>query len=181
MYSDSFSLNAVKIGVVLLWHEFLQVIKCYPTLFEDLNNGCEINEIEQVEKTMNLSFPSDLRSVYLSNNGQKGSQDGIFKAVSGYNKYSRPKLLDTKSIVTVWRTLSEKTYTNVFKASYIPFAADNIESADDVYCIDSNTGEVFLLWVLIYDPFNPIEWQINKFLKASSLKGFLSYQIALYN
>ncbi len=166
--------------VSLMWDEYLKLLNCYPNLYEDLNCGCQVEDIQRAETIIGLEFPEELRLVYLMNNGQKGNTNGVFKAISGYDKYSRPRFLPIESVITAWRKLLENKELDVFEKSYIPFAIDNENNMDDVYCIDAESGEIYLLWVLIYDPFNPAEWQTNKLLRATSLNDFLLNQINLY-
>lgn len=163
-----------------MWDEYLKILKCYPKLYEDLNCGCQEEEIQRVENIVGIRFPEELRSVYLKNDGQKGNTDGIFKAISGYDKYSRPRFLPIASVATAWRNLCNDENLDIFEKTYIPFAIDNEKKMDDVYCINVESGDIYLLWVLIDDPFHPAEWQTNKFLRATSLKEFLLNQINLY-
>jgi cell wall assembly regulator SMI1 len=74
-----------------MWNEFLKILQCYPQLYEDLNCKCTDEDIHRAEETLAIKLPEELRLIYLTNNGQKGDADGIFKSVSGYNKYTRPK------------------------------------------------------------------------------------------
>jgi hypothetical protein len=84
------------------------------------------------------------------------------------------------SVIAAWYKLSNNQSIDVFSKTYIPFATDNENNMDDVYCVDTQTGQVYLLWVLIYDFFNPVEWQTGKFLKAATINEFLRMQSNLY-
>lgn len=163
---------------ILMWDGFLNKLKLYPNVLQDLNEGCTLEEIITVEKNIGVKFPPDLAQIYLENNGQCVDSKGIFKAISGYDKYSRPKLLSLKSVENVWKILSIDC--DVFKRRYIPFAADNEKCMDDVLCIDTETGEIILLWVLIYDLFSPIDWQTHSVSRGENLEEFLQRQMELY-
>ena len=163
-----------------VWDEFVKTLECYSELFKDLNCGCTDDDIKRLENNIGVKLPDTLTSIYLKNNGQKGIKEGIFKAVSGYNKYSRLKFLNVDLVANTWYQLSQNKAIDVFKETYIPFAVDNERNMDDVFCVDAITGEVLLLWVLVYDPLNPVEWQTTIFKRGKSLGVFLQQQIEMY-
>ena len=164
-----------------VWDEFLKTLRCYSGLFDDLNSGCTQEEINRVESGIGgIKLPDALSSVYLKNNGQKGISEGIFKTVSGYNKYSRLKFLSIDSVARICHQLSQNKAIDVFKETYIPFAVDNEKNMGDVLCIDSITGEVLLLWLLVYDPLSPVEWQTTVLERGKSFDIFLQRQIEMY-
>lgn len=59
------------------------------------------------------------------------------------------------------------------------FATDNLKNPDDVFCFDTQTGQILLLWVLAADPFNPPDWQYNKLEVADNLEEFIKQQSEL--
>lgn len=59
------------------------------------------------------------------------------------------------------KLLEDSTYNSIFHKTYIPIAADKIENPCDVLCYDLKTRKLFLYWLLLWDPFNPIEWQLE--------------------
>jgi hypothetical protein len=170
-----------NIDVTDAWSEFCRILKLFPKTFEDMNTGCKKKDITKAEKEMGMKFPLELSIIYLENNGQKGTQTGIFKALSGWNKYTRPMFLPLESVVRVWKKLKDDPDIDVFKTHYIPFAVyKDEELVDDVYCLDGETGEVYLLWVLLYDPFSPPDWQTARYKRAKRLADFLVDQRLTY-
>lgn len=93
-----------------VWDEFLGKLKCYPGLIDDINVACTDEDIKRLENYIGIKIPDTLASIYLRNNGQKGEKEGIFKAVSGYDKYSRLKFLDIDSVASVWQQLSQNNF-----------------------------------------------------------------------
>jgi len=70
---------------------------------------------------------------------------------------------------------------DVFTPEMIPFAVDDEGDAiDDVYCINSNTEEIYLLWVSTLDWMMPDNWQTARLKRADSLIEFIEYQIRMY-
>ena len=51
---------------------------------------------------------------------------------------------------------------------------------DDVFCIDTNTGKIFLLWVMASDPFNPPDWRYNQIEVADSMENFILNQLQIH-
>ncbi len=163
------------------WNTFKIKLKCFPKLFEDLNEGCKEIEIENIEMKIDIKFPLELRLLYLLNNGQKGKTDGIFKAVSGYSKFSKVKFLNLQKLLIVWQILKSYEELDVFDPTLIPFASDRDDDAiDDVYCIDSITEEIYLLWVATPDWTLPADWQTAKLKRANNLSEFIDKQLEMY-
>ncbi|MDA1478252.1 SMI1/KNR4 family protein [Bacillus changyiensis] len=63
-----------------------------------LNPPATVNEIEEVEKEMNITFPEDLRTLYLTHNGEKEMGPGLFFGLS---------FLSLEEMVREWRTWKE--------------------------------------------------------------------------
>lgn len=61
------------------WNDFLEKIRVYPKLLEDLNPPCSLNYILTTERYLGLTFPVNLKNIYLCNNGQRGEGKGLFK------------------------------------------------------------------------------------------------------
>ncbi|NPC90740.1 hypothetical protein HOO54_03105 [Bacillus sp. WMMC1349] len=63
-----------------------------------LNPPATVKEIEEVEKEMNITFPEDLRTLYLTHNGEKELGPGLFFGLS---------FLSLEEMVREWRTWKE--------------------------------------------------------------------------
>lgn len=163
------------------WNAFLNAIKSFKPLFDDLNGPSSEVEIINAEYELKLSFLEELNNVYLSNNGQLGNEKGVFKALSGYDVYKRPKLLSFSSIINLKNVLLKNSnFGAYFKSTYIPFACDDENYPDNVFCVDSESGEVYLLWVSTPDWTLPVDWQLLKVKQANTLEAFLEIQTMYY-
>lgn len=121
-------------------------------------------------------FPNDLRLVLNLSNGQNLSNPGVFEAKSGYSKVSKLKLLNLEQTLALKATLQNTADLDVFNTNMTPFAVDNLNSPDDVFCLEAETNRVWLLWVGISDPFLPADWQYAKTEYASSFNEFIVNQ-----
>ena len=163
-----------------VWNKFKDKITLFLIFKDVLNPGCNMEDLSKLEDQMELKFPNDLKTLYLANNGQKEKVEGIFKASSGYSKFSKLKFLDIDKILIVFHFLDTRE-VDVFTPELIPFAVDaEGDSMDDVYCIDSKTEEIYLLWVLTPDWTLPAEWQTAKLKRADNLIEFLASQLRMY-
>lgn len=156
--------------IKILWQKFMTAFA--PSTF---NPGINTQQID----TVGIRLPKELKEIYLLSNGQDEKSIGIFQSKSGYGKFSRPRLLSIEQIDVLWYELKETKYLDVFELWYIPFAVNSIECSDDVFCFDTQTGKILLLWVLAWDPFNPPDWQYDKFEVADSLEQFIKDQSEL--
>lgn len=162
-------------------NKFFDSIKLYKDLKDDLCIGCGLDEISKFNDLLGINVPEELAELYLKHNGQLGESRGIFKSMSGYSKVSYLKFLNIDEVIKFYKILiSKDEYSTIFKERYLPIGVDKLTSPDDVICIDCKTNEVLLLWVLIYDLFNPVEWQIQRKLVAKSLKEYLLNQCRMY-
>ncbi|MHA1150485.1 MAG: SMI1/KNR4 family protein [Promethearchaeota archaeon] len=162
------------------WNKFKDQISVFPIFKTALNPGCKKEDLIKFENRMKLKLPNDLKTLYLTNNGQKGNVDGIFKASSGYSKFSKLKFLEINKIVNIIDILNSKN-VDVFTPEMIPFAADDEGgSIDDIYCIDSQTEEIYLLWVATIDWTLPNDWQTIKLKRAENLIEFIEFQSKMY-
>lgn len=167
------------------WIQFKEKCSIFPGLITDLNPGCRQADVHRMEEKMGISFPDDLKQLYLMNNGQKGKKDGIFKAVSGYSKFSRTKFLSLDAVWLARKCLLSDKELDVFKNTDIPFAVDKPiktirkNTMDDVFCSNAETGEVYLLWVAAFDWTLPPDWQTNRIKQADNLAEFFIKQIGL--
>ena len=159
---------------------FINSLRCYGDVYENINSGCDDADILCAEVVINHDFPVDLAELYRTYNGQSNDILGIFKSLSGYNKYTRPCFLSLKDVCTLYKKLSARPYIDVFDSKLIPFAVDSIETPDDVICYDIETGVIYLLWVMITDPFTPLDWQCAKFKLSDTLDDFLAIQSLFY-
>ncbi len=161
--------------------EFFEILSCFPKVNESIKEGCNQDEIENIEKCLEFQFPADLKELYLMHNGQNLDEKGIFKILSGFDKYSRPKFLSLLDVEKLYKCLLEYGHlSSVFNHNLLPIAADNLEAPDDVICYDLKTGRVLLLWVLIYDPFTPVDWQISQVEVSENLNEFMKMQKESY-
>ena len=132
-----------------VWSKFKEHITVFPDFKDALNLGCNLEDLAEIEDQIDLIIPSDFKTIYLTNNGQKGNIGGIFIASSGYSKFSKLYFLELKKIPITLERLKD---VDVFDSGMIPFAVDDEgDSMDDVYCINSKTGEINLLWVAAID------------------------------
>lgn len=139
------------------------------------NRGLTKSEINKIPK----KFPAQLYEIYSLSNGQNESMKGVFHAKSGVSKVSYPKYLKFEQIHPFIKTLNQIKYLDVFDSTFIPFATDSLTSPDDVYCYDTATRKIMLLWVSAPDYFSPPDWQFNKFEVAESLERFIIDQSLL--
>ncbi len=166
--------------IISVWNKFKDKIKLFQVFEDVLNPGCKKEDLAKIEDQLELKFPGDFKKLYLTNNGQKGKTEGIFKASSGYSKFSKLKFIEIDKIPEISNYL-EANDVDVFTPEIIPFAADDeVESMDDVYCIDSKTGEIYLLWTLAVDWTLPADWQTSKLKRADNLIEFLESQLRMY-
>lgn len=158
------------------WNDFIKAIR----LDDDLNSPSSIKEILDIEVLLGFNLPDELKNIYLNNNGQIGKKKGLFKAVSGYDVYRRPLFLSLKEMYLIWKKLCEdKDMRDYFSFTFIPFASDNKDYPDNVFCLDVETSRVFLLWALAPDPTLPVDWQLTRIKQADSFAQFLDNQILL--
>ncbi|WP_066498291.1 SMI1/KNR4 family protein [Abyssisolibacter fermentans] len=163
------------------WDNLLNEVKKRFVSSKELNKTCEHNYILEVENSLNLSLPRELKNIYLSSNGQMGNEEGIFEIDSSYGKPSRIRFLTLDDVVCLYNKLStDEMYSSIFNNNFLPIAVNNIESPIDVLCYDLKSGEMILLWLLVWDLFNPVEWQIEKKKIADNLSDFLKRQLDLY-
>ena len=162
------------------WKRFVEVISAY-RLNDELNEAISEAEILRIERSFRVRIPKQLKEIYLSNNGQKCETKGIFKAVYGYDVYEKLILLSAGEMCLVRKKfLSNENYKGFFIKTYFPFAADNKESPENCFCLDIDTGEIFLLVLYAPDWTLPLDWQLWKIKQANTLFHFLDFQILLY-
>src|SRR5436190_20971239 len=87
-----------------------------PEVIDDLNDGCSLEQLEQVEKEINLSLPQSFKDFYLIHNGQKDEDYfGLFYGVS---------LLPLKKIVEemqIWNGIIDECGEEEMKESFDDF------------------------------------------------------------
>ncbi len=127
-----------------------------------------------------FELKEEFKELYYFSNGQNVSEKGVFKAVSGYDKYSRLIFLPVEKVRALHNKLMDDMYESIFEKDLIPFASEHIDGHDDTYCYHNLTGEVYLLWILAADLFNPIEWELYKVKYSNSLSEFFDKQNELY-
>jgi cell wall assembly regulator SMI1 len=84
------------------WSLFKDTIKAFLQLANDLKTGCQQSDITAIEKKMGNVLPDALKKLYVLNNGQRVETDGIFKAISGYSKFSKVFFLTLDKMLAVW-------------------------------------------------------------------------------
>jgi hypothetical protein len=113
--------------------------------------------------------------------GQKPDTPGIFKSVSGWDRYRRQIFLDVESIVAVYRHFAEDELLMASFPGEVPFAAEKRSSCwDEVFTIHRETQKVSLVWKSAPDPFLPPDWQLSRFGRGEDLADFLRFQVKLY-
>lgn len=105
------------------------------------------NDIQQVEKTLNIKFPKSLRDLYLKHNGGKMSGEGnIFLDTKTGKTYDVRQFLPILYKKKAGDSLLEDSYQlfvvkkKIIPPNFIPFA-ENCSGFQ--YCIDRKTEEVF--------------------------------------
>ena len=172
--------------LIELWEQFKGVLERYGNARSLLNPPCSAERILQVENKFNFELPGPLKTLLALNNGQQvgneGSKNGIFKSISGWDVYERHVFLGIEELETAYETfMNDNVLTAEFGINEIPFAvAGNSTSYREAFCINALTGKVSLIWTQYIDPFNPPEWQVQKFMRAESLMKFIEKQIDLY-
>ena len=169
------------------WTHFQEVIKRYGKASSLLNPPCAPSSLSEFDDRFPIRLPELLKTLLAINNGQEvtgeGRKNGIFKSVSGWDVYKRHVFLTIEGIETAYKVFIEDTVLLAeFGGSEIPFAVAGIPGQySEAFCIDALTGAVSLIWTEISDPFNPPEWQVQKFHRADSLQAFIEQQIELYH
>lgn len=147
-----------------------------------LRPGKKAIEINHFKNLTGFDLPQELISLYLAHDGQTTQDKGIFKSLHGYDVYLRPYFLSFDYVLKLWKYLNDYEDLDVFKPQYIPFACDRLEfnGCDNIYCLDSVTGEVFLLAIAALDWTLPPQWQQHREKRAENLEAFFAYQLNLY-
>jgi hypothetical protein len=172
--------------VVEVWEQFQSILNRYGRVYSYLNPPCSPDQILAAESLNNIAFPEALISLLCLNNGQQiGNESfklGIFKSFSGWDAYKRHLFLGVDEIGTAYQTfISDPVLLSEFGTNEIPFAvAGSPTQFSEAFCIHSLTGAVSLIWTEYVDPFNPPEWQVQKFHRAETLTKFIAKQIELY-
>ena len=168
------------------WEHFRGVLKPYDRAGFLFNPPCPADKIQHAEQKIHFELPSLLQTLLALNNGQQAgsedSKDGIFKSISGWNVYERHIFLGIEAIETAYETFTaDEVLLAEFGPSEIPFAVAGTPARyREAFCIHALTGRVSLIWTQYPDPFNPPEWQVQKFERAESLTRFIEKQIELY-
>jgi hypothetical protein len=167
--------------LISAWEHFTGVLKCYGNAYSSLNEPCSSERIRQAERDLGFELPEPLVRLLELSNGQKPDTDGIFKSVSGWNRYRRQIFLDVESIVAVYRHYVEDELLVKQFPGEIPFAAEHRSTCwDEVFTIHRETRKVSLIWTSAPDPTLPPDWQFNRFGRGEDLAGFLRLQGMLY-
>ncbi|MGL4450278.1 MAG: SMI1/KNR4 family protein [Sarcina sp.] len=76
-----------------LWEEILDIMEDEIPSFsnEVLEEGVKLEKIEEAERVMNIKFPEELKTIYMSNNGTLG-----LGAILGF------ELIRLEDMVTEW-------------------------------------------------------------------------------
>ena len=168
------------------WTQFQEVLKRFGNAYSLLNPPCAPSSLSKFDDRFPIQLPEPLKTLLAINNGQEvageGQKNGIFKSVSGWDVYERHVFLPIEGIETAYKVFVQDTVLLAeFGRSEIPFAVAGTPSQySEAFCIDAATGAVSLLWTAYRDPFNPPEWQVERFKRADSLASFIEKQIELY-
>ncbi|MBF0144446.1 MAG: hypothetical protein HQL59_13445 [Magnetococcales bacterium] len=113
-------------------------------------------------------------------NGQSMKSPPVFKSVSGWDKYTRHRLLSLEESLAYYRRIvSDEELVRELGQGFVPFSANSAhpsQSLDEMFAIDLATGEICLLWCSYADPYNPPEWLISCFRAAACLSDFIRCQ-----
>jgi cell wall assembly regulator SMI1 len=163
------------------WERFTKVLKCYGDAFASLNEPCPSGRIRQAERELGFELPEPLVRLLELSDGQKPDTDGVFKSVSGWNRYRRHVFLDVESVVAVYRHYAEDEDLVKEYPDEVPFASESRSSCwGEVFAIHRETLKVSLIWTTAGDPFLPPEWQFSRFGRGEDLAEFLRFQGMLY-
>lgn len=162
--------------IKILWNKYLEKIeKIKPKVLKDLNKGCVVQDIKDLELAVNIKFPSNLQGIYEMNDGQKGNEEGVFffdKSVfnMAIGLVKGCRLLSLKEITIEWKKLMADKELEVYRSSDMPFAKDN---GYDYLCFDINTGNIVGLWIGGPDWTLPRDWQVDRKILTQNLEEFL--------
>jgi len=163
------------------WEQFTGVLKRYSKAFASLNEPCPSEKIRQAERDLGFELPELLVRLLELSDGQKPDTPGIFKSISGWDRYRRHIFLDVDSIVAVYRHYVEDEQLMAQFPGEVPFAAEKRSSCwDEVFAIHRETRKVSLIWTSAADPTLPPEWQFHLFGRGETLADFLRWQVTLY-
>ncbi|WP_297521923.1 SMI1/KNR4 family protein [uncultured Clostridium sp.] len=167
-----------------LWEEILEIMEENIKTFsiDSLDRGVRITKIEEVEDVMNIKFPSELKALYLSNNGTVG-----LGAILGFELISledmltewksNKKILEAGQLDNIEFKSSEdgKVKTIGFDEKWIPFAYNNMNT---YLAVDLNPGKEGTIGQVINigDP----KANSVKYVLGSSIEVLLKDTIMIY-
>lgn len=167
--------------LVAAWEQFKGHLKLYTIASSSLNEPCSSERIRQAERDLGFELPESLVRLLELSDGQKPDTPGIFKSVSGWDRYRRQMFLDVESVVAVYRHYVEDELLAAQFPGEVPFASEKRSSCwDEVFTIHRETQKVSLIWTTAHDPFSPPEWQFHRFGRGEDLADFLRFQVKLY-
>jgi hypothetical protein len=163
------------------WEQFKGALKAYSKAYASLNEPCPSERIRQAERDLGFELPEPLVRLLELSNGQQPDTDGIFKSVSGWDRYRRHVFLDIEGVVAVYRHYVEDEDLMKQYPGEVPFASESPSSCwDEAFTIHRETQKVSLIWTSAPDPFLPPEWQFHRYGRGESLAEFLRWQVTLY-
>jgi len=177
----------MKPDITQTWTQFQEVLKRIGKANSLLNPPCAPQSPRAFEDRFSIQLPEPLKTLLAINNGQvvtgDGSKNGIFKSVSGWDVYERHIFLGIEGIAIAYQVFtSDSLLLAEFGSHEIPFAVAGSPSRyREAFCVHAVTGAVSLIWTEISDPFNPPEWQVQRFRRSDSLAEFIEKQIEFYN
>ncbi len=107
------------------WEQFTGALKAYPKVYSALNEPCSSERIRQAERELGFELPEPLVRLLELSDGQKPDTPGIFKSVSGWDRYRRHVLLDVESVVAVYRHYVEDEQLMAQFPGEVPFTAEH--------------------------------------------------------
>lgn len=129
------------------WHTIKNWLeKQVPDLIEVLQPPVSLQQLEQAEKQMHLSFPQEFKTLYQQVNGnhpEKASL-GFLPSEEEWDEMAYD-MLALEQVIAIWQQQKELLEGGDFQEgwwdiTWIPFASNG---AGDYYCIDKN-GQVIL-------------------------------------
>jgi hypothetical protein len=168
--------------LVKAWREFEGRLKIYGNALSALNSPCSGEAIAELEERLKFRFPRSLGELLRLANGQKLDRPGVFKSISGWDRYMRHVFLDAASIATAYENfVGNEVLVAEFGSRQIPFSvAGTPDSYRECFCVHAEQQTVSLIWADVNDPWLPPEWQVARYARGRDLAEFLDRQTALY-
>jgi hypothetical protein len=167
--------------VIPAWEQFRSRLRIYGKALDSLDGPATAQQLLQAEADVGFALPSSLRDLLSLSNGQASGTPGLFKSLSGWDRYLRHLFLGAAGIADAYRALvADEPCRRLLGEEEIPFAVHGHASSGYVCSVHRGTGAVSLLKTVAHDWTLPDDWQIERKAWAPSLAAFLLDQVALY-